>query len=525
MSTDDNSDDNGSLVKGPKVNAGGVMTLQELTNNSFTSSPHSPGLGGLSRDSGWARYLGSQFDGDRQLYDVLGYEYPLRLGHYVAKYERGPGIVEGIVDKPVRDCWGDEIGVEESEDTSEDETPFEETVREILAGDYTRLPPMSRFRAADRWARLLEYSLILIGVDDDGLEEGDTDSLENPVDTDSLSGPEDINYIAFYDQRRVNWSDTRLVEGPTDPRYKLPDEYNVEISDGESVDIHHSRLLHIVENPDEDELKSKPVLKSIYNRIDDIEKLLGGSAEMFWRAAYPGLVLKPPTDADGVPMRFEDSGDSVAEQIKQYRMNLNRLHRVTGELEKLDTDVASPDDQIAVQVQDIAASIDIPMSIIRGNETGERATEQDLAMYYDYVARRMREHCENQILRPFIDRLLSWGVIPPTASGEGESYVVEWPSLGDPTEKEKAEIAAQWAKAFKDISAGSPNEIATAAERRQKLGMDAEYGSEAPDAPDPEDLAADSVEVPEEFDTPEMMPEAGGPDDETEESPEEESDN
>ena len=485
MNEDQNSP---NPMKGPVVNVG-PYDLRSMMN------------GGEGAHYG---LLGEQYQGDRQLYDALGYTQKLRPQHYIAKYRRGPGVATGVVDKPVHDSWAGDLKVTEADASSEEETDFERNVRQFLAGDHTRLSPIARFRAADRWARLLEYSLIFIGVQDENVTEGDSESLKNPVAEDSISSLDDIQFLSVYRQTQVDWDNTELVEDPTDPRYRLPETYSVEITDTEAVDIHHSRIIHVAENPDNDVLRSPSVFQPIYNRLEDIEKLLGGSAEMFWRAAWPGLVLTPPTDADGVPMRFDDDGKSVADQISDYRKNLNRLHKVTGNLTKLDTTVASPEDQVKVQYEDIAAAIDMPMSIIRGNETGERATSEDLSMYHEYITGRQLEHCESAILRRIIDRFLGWGAIPSTASGDAEtnSYVVEWPTKGDMSEKEKAEAAHEWAQAYSKMGGGSPIEVASAGERRMKLGMDPEYGSDAPDVASAQQIAANATWVPDEFDVP-----------------------
>lgn len=468
--------------KGPRVNVPGVYRNHITDGTEFS----------------WRRFLGSQYDGDRNLYDALGYKDDLEIGDYVAKYKRGPGIARAIVDKPVHDCWRSDITITETESSPDEETEFERKVREFLSGEHTRLKPSARFKTADRWARLLEFSLILIGVSDDGVADGGPEALENPVVEDSIGDLSDIDYLTVYDQRRVNWDETVKVKDPTDPRYRLPKTYNVDIDDSTSVDIHHSRIVHVVENPGEKELRSDPVYKPIFNRLEDLQKLLGGSAEMFWRSAYPGLVLTPPTDADGVPMKFDDDGDSVADEIADYRKNLDRLMRVTGNLEKLDTTVASPESQIDVQIGDISAYIDIPMSIIKGNETGERATSEDRAMYHEFVAGRQTEHCEIQILRSVIDRLLKWGAFPPTTGDETNAYDVEYSALDEPSEKEQAETALTWAKAFEKAGKQSASKVATPQERRKLvLDLDPEMGSEAPDAVDPEELAAERVEVPE----------------------------
>lgn len=500
MSTDSSDSSDPNPYRGPRI------TREHRVVNASLS----PTVGGSSDSwSGWRSHAGQQFEGDRQLFDVLGYEAELDIENHVAMYKRGPGIARGIVDKIVHDCWDPDLEVVESDDTDVDETAFERQVKQFLDGEFTRLSPIARLRAADRWARLLEFSVLVIGINDGNVVDGDPSSLSEPVDEASIDSLDQINYISPFDQRSVDWERTTLVDDPTDPRYQLPETYNIDFGDTGSHDVHHSRVIHVVENPDENELKSDEIYRPIFNRLQDLQKVLGGSAEMFWRAAYPGLVLQPPTDADGVPMRFEDGGDGIAEQIKQYRHNISRVHKVTGSLEKLDTTVASPVDQVAVAVEDISAHIDIPMSMIRGNETGERATSEDRAMYHETAAGRRDQHCVPQLLSPLLERLIEWGLLPETESGNGTSFSVEWPPLETESEADEAEVASTWANAIETISGGRPGTIASVEERRKRIGFDPEFGSDAPTGRDAEDLAAERLEVPADADTPANVP---GPD-------------
>jgi len=507
MSKSESSDEDIDPFKGPVVNTSQVHTLNSLNNGVHTPPTNATGL----ESFGWRRLLGQQYGSQRQLYDALGYERQLRVAHYIAKYNRGPGIARGIVEKPIMDCWSGELKVVEAEETSEDETEFERVSREFLQGRYTRIKPSARMRSADRWCRILKYSLILIGVQDSALEEGRPSSLSNAVDDSSVNSMEDIKYLSIFDERDVDWSEITLDKDPTSERYLLPETYNIDFGDDVgSQDVHHSRLLHIVEEPDKDELKSPSVYKSIFNRLEDLEKLLGGSAEMFWRAAWPGLVLTPPTDADGVPMKFEDDGQPIHEQIRKYRMNLDRVHQVNGNLEKLDTQVADPLNHVMVQYQDISSDIDIPMSILRGNETGERATAEDRQMYNDFIFTRRVEHCEEQIVRGLYDRFLEWGAMPETQSGENgiSVYKTIWPPTEQLNRSQEADVALKWAQAYQTASGGEPLKVATAAEIRKKvLELDPEYGSEAPWI-NPQELAAGQLEVDEDaedFDVPESV--------------------
>lgn len=429
------------------------------------------------------------YDNNRSLYSALGYLEDPEYEHFKARYERG-GTATAIVDKPPADCWGEvpEI-VDEASDEVDGQTDFEEAVEELLNGDWTRVKPTKRFQAADEECRLGQFSLILLGFDDANVSDGNPESLSKEVDTESLNDDESdgLQYMSVFSQAQVDWEETTFVEDATDSRFNLPKTYHVDLGEpvGE-VDIHHERILHVVEGQGRNELRSPSVLRRSINRLDDLEKILGASAEGYWRAAYQAIVWHPPTDADGRPISFNDGsgpdsiggeGSKLEQQIEEYRHNLRRQVFTAADFETIGADVEQPLDHAEAQYREIAAGHDYPMSVLMGNETGERATQEDRQMWNESMARRQRQHCEPAILAPWIDRLIRFNVLPEPRGGTF-AYTVEHPPLEEPSEQEEAETALTWMKAFNKGTGGQPDMLATEAERRKKMGMAPARGSE-----------------------------------------------
>lgn len=446
---------------------------------------------GVDGASDIRQFLGQQYGGDRDLYVALGYETDPTFEHFAARYARN-GTARALIDKPPKDCWGDapEIRDDVHESSDGDTTQFEEDVTEFLAGRHTRKSPIERLEAADRMARLGEYSLIVLGLSDPGVESGTPEDLENEVEEGDLSSPEDISYLSIFTQGDAPSDAIEFVEDPSDSRFSLPESYEIDFGHGSYI-TNHSRVLHVVEGGLTNDLYADSILLRSLNRLDDVEKLLGGGAEAFWRTAYQGLIVKPPTNLpSGVSP--QDYGDDLSEQIRQYRHNMSREIYTSGEIETLSTNISDPSSHLQGEYAEIAAGHDIPQSILMGNETGERATSEDRQMYHEYIARRRRQHCENAMLRPLLDRLIEYGVLSPP---EGEGYVVEWPALDELGTSEEADLQKTYADTVDVLSGGMPREIATIEELRMLMGWDAEIGSEAdsvyeepdPDAADDED--------------------------------------
>lgn len=487
-----------------------VSTTRVLRANAmYDPSPYDGGRN--IRDGLWTE----QYDGQRDLYEALGYTENPSYKHFKARYRRG-GTAAALVDKPATDCWGERPTIEdtgEADDDDEADTPFEKAAEAFLRDATTpwgsggtparettpgfdvdhSSGPMEVAQRVDRMARLGRFGLLFIGFADDPAESGE-DALAEPVDVDTIGlqdgdDPEaalgDVAYLSSYDEGRVDWSVTTqdyLDDDPTSPRYGWPEHYLVELTEsGELVQVHHSRVLHVVEDPMlGTELTSDSVLRRSLNRLDDLEKILGASAEAFWRSAYQGFVVSPPDNsaAGRGTGNWQDEGEQVHKQMQAYINNWERTIFSNGDITQLDADVVSPGDHVDSEYREIASGHDIPQSILMGNETGERATQEDRAMYHEFIARRRRQFCEQAILRPLINRLIAFGILPEPVGG---GYDVEWPALAEMSEQEEAEVFTTMMQGFNRGTGGSPSRALSADEVRQFADMAPGLGSEVDD--------------------------------------------
>lgn len=476
MSSDDNTPEDGLY---PRVNL--EPRVHTLTGDSLRPNANYTGGRGSLRD----QLAFSSYDGKRNLYSALGYVQDPGYEHFRARYDRSD-TATALVDRLPKKAWATPT-IEDTAETDET-TDFEAAVESFLGGDVTREDPIAVMERVSRFERVGQYALLFLGVADAAVEDGDHTDLAKPVAEASLgagpdAGPEaplaDINYLTPYDEGRIAIDEQEIVTDPSSMQYGRPEFYDVDLGDVRGpTKIHHSRVIHVVGDVFDDELRSPSVLLQSLNRIDDIEKILGGSAEAYWRSAYQGLVATPPESAGAGAMggSLADKGEKLHDQIEQYVHNMQRVIFSSADVETLDTTVSPPTEHVESQYRAISAGHNIPQSILMGNETGERATEQDLRILHERAGDYRTGFCASRVLRPTLDRLLQWGVFPPP---EGEGYRVEWPELGEPTEQERAEIMKTKAAALKAASGGAPDLLASVPEIRKKaLGWRAERGSE-----------------------------------------------
>lgn len=504
MSTDQNNDSDNEGVLAPTVDTSPRM--HDVGGGMLSGGgPMRTEIGGMDnfRESMWME----QYDGKRNLFDALGYISDPRYEHYRSRYER-TDTASALVDKLPKKAWARPEVVDTGADDNESE--FEKAVNNFLAGEYTEEDPIEVFERVSRMERLGNYGLIFLGLADDGaspdqndLDEDDNpeDLLENEVDAASLENmdpSEAIRYITPYDQGRVEtnllqWHD----EDPTHPRFGKPESYNVDLGDNRpQAQIHWSRLVHVVGNVFDDELKSPSVLRKSLNRIDDIEKILGGSAEGYWRAAYTGLIISPP-EVNNQHAEFSDEGDGLHQQIERYVNNLSREIFTSAEVDTIDVTVEDPTGHLESQYKDISTGHDIPQSILMGNETGERATEEDREMWHERVGDFRDDYCFPVVLKPVIDRLIESNAFPEPEGGK-YGYRFKWPPLDERSAQEEANIVQTISNSIATGSGGNPFQMMTVPEYRQEvLGWSPSRGSMVDGADDgmepvtPEDLSLD----------------------------------
>jgi hypothetical protein len=129
-------------------------------------------------------------------------------------------------------------------------------------------------------------------------------------------------------------------------------------------------------------------------------------------------------------------------EINDYIHDLNRTLKLQGmDVKNLAPQVADPSKTVEVLITLIAGARNIPKRILVGAERGELGGNRDENAWTKKVRERQTNHCIPMMVRPFIDRLMELGVLPPS-----EDYKVVFPDISVPTEEEEAKVAETKAK-------------------------------------------------------------------------------
>jgi hypothetical protein len=398
-----------------------------------------------------AARLGQQYGGDRDVYQALGYQLTLTYQDFLSRYVR-QDIAKAIIDRPVKATWQGELELIESEDA-------QKTAFEIAWNDLNRRLKLRTLLArVDRLTGIGRYGALLLGLDDVTKIE----DFEKPT-----SGKRGLLYVKPFGEESAKIS--TYESNPTNPRYGMPLIYSIEVADVSSgaskvVRVHHSRVIHVVDDNLESEVYGTPRLEAVFNRLMDLEKLVGGDAEMFWRGARPGY--QGSVDKDYQMTEATKTG--LTEQIDEYENGLRRILINEGvDLKALAQQIADPLNHVQTQLQMISAVTGIPIRILTGSERGELASTQDAGEWKTYVQSRREDHAEPKIIRPFVDRLIELKVLPAPA----DYFRVDWLDLFSISEKERVEIGKGRANAIREYTTNPMAEALVPADLFLEVGL------------------------------------------------------
>jgi len=379
--------------------------------------------------------LGLQYGGKRDVYESLGYpkNVELTFDDYWKRYDR-QDIAKAIIDKPVKKTWSGQINLSIPDlDTNEDSD-----LRKMFKDWQRKLKLKTKLSQLDKLTRIGEYGVMLLGFSDVMSNE----DFAKPV---QKRGDLKLLYIKPFDSYTAQIY--RYSNDPNDPRYGKPVLYHITLehpgtSTTNTMLVHHSRVIHVVEDSISSDVIGTPILKSVYNRLMDIEKLVGGDAEMFWRGARPGYAANVN---DNYTMD-NDTLDDVKGQIEEFNHDLRRILTLKGiDMQALAQQIADPANHLDVQITLISAVTEIPKRMLMGSEKGELSSSQDQNQWLSLITSRRQEHSEPNIVRPFVDRMIDFGIV----EADKDEYVVEWEDLFAPSTEQKAKVGSTRAEALK----------------------------------------------------------------------------
>lgn len=364
-----------------------------------------------------------------------GYPESLGIHEYKEMYDR-MGMAQRVVKVWPEESWAG--APEIYEQNEKEKTPFEEALEKLEREKSI----YSYLYRADILSGIGRYGILLLGIDDGKVLSEPVAGI-NPSTGEVTKRTKDYKllYLRAFDESAL---EIKSIETDVkSPRYGQPKEYTIKfssedtkgsVSNSDQV-VHWTRVIHIADNREVSETYGIPRLHPVYNNLYDIKKISGGSGEMFWKGGFPGYSFELTPDAQAAGAEID--AESIKEQMTLWANGLQRWLALTGVTAKsLMPQVADPTGHVDVHVKLIAMSLGIPYRVLLGSEEAKLASSQDKKTWNERVSRRQDNYLTPHIIKPFIDRMIAFGVLPTP-----ERYYIEWSNLNAPTLEEIAKIA------------------------------------------------------------------------------------
>lgn len=391
------------------------------------------------------RRLGALFPGyfgggnakHTNMYAEYGYPEAPTFDDFYRLYKRN-GVARGAINKTINKTW------QTAPYLLEGDSVHEENARERAARDlFNRIHFWNKLKEADRKSMVGRYAGVIFRFADgkpfsepvEGLVPGGANGL--------------IEVIPVYEEQL---KPTEYDNDEASTTYGMPKMYSFQESAissvshgaGRSVNVHPSRVHIWSETFD---IHGESSLEAGINSLLDLEKIAGAGGEGFWKNAKNAPVLNIDKEAD--PQRLADMfgvavdelPDKMDEVVGDWQRGFDQLLMLQGiQTQSLAVTLPQPEQFVQTSLMVFAASFGIPMKILLGSQTGERASTEDADEWAETIMGRRAAVVVPNVMA-IIARLEEVGVIPTSTIG----WNLDWADLTEASASEKVERADKMA--------------------------------------------------------------------------------
>lgn len=388
-----------------------------------------------------ARRLDAMFPGyfpeaKHNHYRDFGYPKEITFDMLYGMYQRN-GLARAGVEKTVLKTWQD------SPDIWETEKPRESKLESQIRQRFDDLRIWQRLAEADRRALVGGYSGAILRF-------ADSKRFQEPVDSvpGGLEGLVEI-IPAWAGQLTVaEWDTDETSENYGQPTMFQFNEAQIATDRNALNQKARSFMLHpdrVIIWSDDGTVHGRSLLTPGYNDLMTMEKVSGAGGEGFWKNAKSAPVFEVDKEAKLAEMAKamgvaeSEVADAMNDQVDDYQKGFDKLLMLQGMTAKtLGITLPSPEHFFNIALQSYAASINCPLKIIVGNQTGERASTED-ARDWAQACMSRRNGSVRPAIRVLIQRLESVNILPE------RDWFLHWTDLTESSMAEKVERADKMA--------------------------------------------------------------------------------
>jgi uncharacterized protein len=419
-----------------------------------------------------ARRLDAMFPGyfpqaKHNHYRDFGYPEHLTFAQIYAMYQRN-GFARAGIDKTIGKTWQDMPALWETEKPTE--SALEADIRQRFAD----LRIWQRLAETDRRSMVGGYAGAILRF-------ADSKRFQEPVNNvpGGLAGLVEV-IPAWAGQLSVSSWDT----DETSENYGQPTMYSfneAEIPSAATNSNTETRTRSFQLHPDrvilwstDGTVHAESALAPGYNDLLTMEKVAGAGGEGFWKNAKSAPILSIDKDArleemaQAMGVAPDAVADAMNDQVEDWQKGFDRLLMLQGmKAETLGITLPSPEHFFNVALQGYAASLNIPLKILVGNQTGERASMED-AKDWAQVNMSRRDNLVRPNILEFVNRLERVGILPE------RDYTIGWTDLTESSASEKLDRAIKMAEINNKAVSGplAGETVFTGPEIREAVGYE-----------------------------------------------------
>ncbi|EBG0542784.1 DUF1073 domain-containing protein [Salmonella enterica subsp. enterica] len=437
------------------------------------------------------RFYGTANRKRKRLYEEFGYPDSVNFDDFYRAYKRN-AVARAAVRRMVDNCWQDNPEIfegEEKKDGAKKDSAWDKQVNKLFKKRWKQI------KGADRRNLVGNYSALLIQLRDGG----DWREAVNRATVRLLSEKALVRLIPVWE---AQLDVSRWDEDPQSETFGMPAMYQyTEIpvgSDngkpGRIIDVHPDRVFILAEGADDGSMDGESMLEAGFNKLLDIEKISGGSAEGFLKNASRQIAFNFSKDvnfaklAKALGVSESEVSAAMDSQVRELNRNVDSAVMMQdGSASVLSVAAADPEPTWRTALNEFCATIPIPVKILIGMQTGERASTED-GKDWAKTGNARRAGFLTDVVEGIVRWFINLEIIPAPAS---EEITVSWFDLLAPSQAEKianmdkmADVAVKTTNAF-GRSALSENEIRTAGELQPQKEFEEDDDDDQPKRPDP----------------------------------------
>lgn len=398
----------------------------KFQHNQIAANSYAPSSN--NRRVSWAdSYTPPLLDGRRDLDQEFGYKPTLTFNDWYRLFNRSFG--RAVVTVTPSKVWQSYPVLKEKNKT---DTPF--LVEFNKLAKRTRLfKVMSELHTK---SLVGEYGALFIAAKEvDGRP-------EKPL---TLASSENIVAIRSHYQVELSEEGSPVVSNPSSERFGLPEyfEYkgnsisNNNNQNAQSFTVDPTRVFTFSQFASQGSVRGDSILESTYNYIVNIEKIVGGVAEGFYKAAGNKRIYKitDPSIAKGL-FTDETMKSKFEESEREFDAGISSSKTIGGmDVTQLQNMMSDPEQPFSVNMQMVCSILGISTTEFIGHLTGERASSEN-SKGWNNKCEGIRENIINpDMIIAFIrhiDNLGGWANSP-----DYDALEIEWPDLNEPSQSEK----------------------------------------------------------------------------------------